>query len=62
LRVNMAAADALLGTTAKARSGLPLALIPAVQAEKRKPLGEFILAASRIEIAKIAVNGKIARI
>ena len=37
LRVNMAAAEAPSGARANAKSGLPLALMPAVQAEKRNP-------------------------
>src|SRR5690348_1690658 len=39
LRVNMAAAEAPSGAMASARSGLPLAFIPAVQDEKKKPFG-----------------------
>src|SRR5437764_78067 len=48
LRVNIAAAEAPSGTRASARSGRPLALIPAVAEEKRKPWGGcmFKLAAS----------------
>src|SRR5579864_737825 len=39
LRVKTAAADAPSGISARATSGLPLALIPAVAEEKRKPWG-----------------------
>src|SRR5579864_1842311 len=38
-RVNMAAAEAPSGISARARSGLPLALIPAVRAENENPAG-----------------------
>src|SRR5215472_7055549 len=38
-RVNMAAAEAPSGARARARSGLPLALIPAAHAENRNPRG-----------------------
>jgi len=38
--VNSAAADAPAGTLAKATSGRPLTLIPALTAEKENPLGK----------------------
>ena len=46
LRVNMAAAEAPSGIRARAKSGLPLALMPAAQAEKRNPCGGFLLTPS----------------
>ena len=41
LEVNIAEAVAPAGATATARSGLPLALMPAVVAPQRKPVGTF---------------------
>src|SRR5579862_7454299 len=41
LRVNIAPAEAPSGTKARARSGLPLALIPAVHEENKNPWGRL---------------------
>src|ERR1700688_170970 len=47
LVVNKAAADVPSPASAKARSGRPLTLIPALTAEKEKPLGTLIFSGDR---------------